>query len=401
MPIDIGAPMRHATMRERNLAVLLGVIAEHQPATRAQLAALTGFTKTTVSNLIAVLADAGLVHNGGMVHDGDRGRPGTGVLVDGAGAAGLGLEVTVDYLAACVLDLGRRVRYRHLVTADNRNRRPEEIAAALSLLAGKAIGSAQEQGLTVAGAVVAVPGLLDRSGMLRAPSFRWRDVPAATLLDRVLRELRLPTKLENEANLAALGELWFGAGRPLGDFLHVSGEIGIGAGIILNGRIFRGFHGFAGELGHIQVDPDGPQCACGACGCLELVAGREAMLRAVGLEPLTAWSGLDEQISALIELLEAGDRGAMEVVRRAGDALGRALTCIVKGLDPGAIVLGGTFSRLAAWILQPTEAALRAGALYEQTPTVVISPLGGDAVMLGAAGQVIEDIYADPAVLLR
>lgn len=393
--------MRHATMRERNLAVLLGVIAEHQPATRAQLAALTGFTKTTVSNLISVLADAGLVHNGGVVHGGDRGRPGTGVLVDGASAAGLGLEVTVDYLASYVLDMSRRVRHRDLVTTDNRNRRPEEIAAALSVLAEQAVVAAQEQGLTVAGAVVAVPGLVDRTGMLRAPSFRWRDVPTTALIGRRLRELRLPTKVENEANLAALGEMWLGAGRPLSDFVHVSGEIGIGAGIVLNGRIFRGFHGFAGELGHIQVDPDGPQCACGARGCLELIAGREAMLCAVGLKPLAAWSGLDDRMSALIKLLEAGDCGAISVVQRAGDALGRALTCIVKGLDPGAIVLGGIFSRLAPWILEPTEAALRAGALYEQTPTVVISPLGGDAVVLGAAGQVIEDIYADPAVLLR
>jgi predicted NBD/HSP70 family sugar kinase len=293
------------------------------------------------------------------------------------------------------------VRYRHQVTADNRGRRPEEIATAVSLLARQAVAAARDQGLTVVGAVVAVPGLLDQSGTLRAPSFRWRDVPAGALLDQDLHELRLPTEVENEANLAALAELWFGAGRPLGDFLHVSGEVGIGGGIILNGRIFRGSHGFAGELGHIQVDPEGPRCACGARGCLELVAGREAMLCAVGLEPLATWSDLDERISALIALLEAGDPGALEVVRRAGDALGRALTCVVKALDPGAIVLGGIFSRLAAWIAQPTEAALRAGALYGQVPAVAISPLGGDAVVLGAAGQVIEGVYADPAVLLR
>src|SRR4051794_34000303 len=169
MPTEMREPMRHALMRERNLAVLLGVIAAHQPVTRARLAALTGFTKTTVSNLIAVLADAGLVLDGDMLHEGDRGRPGIGVAVNGAGAAGLGLEVNVDYLAAAVLDLGRRVRYRHLVAADNRNREPGEIAAALARLARQAADSAQEQGLRVIGATIALPGLVNRAGVLRAP----------------------------------------------------------------------------------------------------------------------------------------------------------------------------------------------------------------------------------------
>ncbi|WP_257585107.1 MULTISPECIES: ROK family transcriptional regulator [unclassified Streptomyces] len=402
MPSEIREPIRHASMRERNLAVLLGVIAEHQPVTRARLAVLTGFTKTTVSNLIAVLAEAGLVHDGDMLHEGDRGRPGIGVSVNGAGAAGLGLEVNVDYLAAAVLDLGRRVRYRLLVAADNRNRKPGEIAAALARLARQAVDSANEQGLPVIGANVALPGLVDRAGMLRAPNFAWRDVPAADFTDLGLSGLKLPTGAENEANLAALGELWFGAGHAaLGDFVHVSGEIGIGAGVVLDGRVFQGAHGYAGELGHLQVDPAGEPCACGARGCLERVAGRDAILRAAGLGDSAAAVGPLEPLSALTTLLDAGDRDATEAVRRAGDALGRALTAVVKVLDPDSIVLGGIFSALAAWTTPSVEAALRAGGLYGQVPTVAVSSLGKNAAVLGAAGQVVEHVYADPALLLR
>lgn len=405
MPTEMREPMRHAAMRERNLAVLLSVIAAHQPVTRAKLAALTGFTKTTVSNLIAVLADAELVHDGGMLHEGDRGRPGIGVAVNGAGAAGLGLEVNVDYLAAGVLDLGRRVRYRHLAAADNRNREPGEISASLARLARQAADSAAEQGLRVIGATIALPGLVDRAGMLRAPNFPWRDVPAASFAELGLSGLKLPTGAENEANLAALGELWFGAGRAaLGDFVHVSGEIGIGAGVVLNGRVFQGAHGCAGELGHLQVDPDGEPCACGARGCLERVAGRDAILRAAGLGDSLAASasaGPLEPLSALTKLLDTGDRAATEAVRRAGDALGRALTAVVKVIDPDTIVLGGIFSALAPWTTPSVEAALRAGGLYGQVPAVAVSSLGENAAVLGAAGQVIEHIYADPALLLR
>jgi predicted NBD/HSP70 family sugar kinase len=405
MPLEIREPMRHAAMRERNLAVLLRVIAAQQPVTRARLATLTGFTKTTVSNLIAVLAEAGLVHDGDMLHEGDRGRPGIGVAVNGAGAAGLGLEVNVDYLAATVLDLGRRVRYRLLAAVDNRNRGPEEIAAALARLARQAADSAAEQGLPVIGATVALPGLIDRAGNFRAPNLSWRDVPAAAFTDLGLSGLKLPTRAENEANLAALGELWFGAGRAdLGDFVHVSGEIGVGAGVVLNGRVFQGAHGYAGELGHLQVDPAGEPCACGARGCLERVAGRDAILRAAGLGDSlagTAVAGPLEPLSALTTLLDAGDRAATEAVGRAGDALGRALTAVVKVLDPDTIVLGGIYSALAPWTTPSVEAALRAGGLYGQVPAVVVSSLGENAAVLGAGGQVIEQIYADPALLLR
>lgn len=395
--------MRHATMRERNLAVLLGVIAAHQPVTRARLAALTGFTKTTVSNLIAVLADAGLVLDGDVVHEGERGRPGIGVAVNGDGAAGLGLEVNADYLAACVLDFGWRVRYRHLVAADNRNRSPGEIADALSDLAARAVDSAREQGLSVTGAFAALPGFLDRAGILHAPNFGWRDVPADQLLDLGRPGLKLKTGADNEANLAALGELWFGAGRSLGDFLHVTGEIGIGAGIILGGKVFRGARGYAGELGHIQVAPDGPPCACGSRGCLERVAGQEAILREAGLGDLVAGSsaGPEESISALVGLLEAGDPAAIAAVEHAGRLLGGALVSAVKVLDPDAVVLGGIFSPLAPWAKPAVEEALRAGALYGVSPTVVVSPLAGDAAVLGAAGQVVERVHADPALLLR
>src|SRR4051794_30338300 len=133
------APVRHATMRGRNLAVVLEHVARHQPVTRARLAELTGFTKTTVSNLVGLLEGAGLVRDGAPVHEGERGRPGVGVSIAGDGAAGLGLEVNVDYLAACVLDLGKQVRYRHVVSADNRGRAPARVLAALSALAAEAV----------------------------------------------------------------------------------------------------------------------------------------------------------------------------------------------------------------------------------------------------------------------
>jgi predicted NBD/HSP70 family sugar kinase len=397
-------------MREHNLAVVLGQVVRHQPVTRAKLAELTGFTKTTVSNLVAVLAEGGLVRDGGLLREGDRGRPGIAVSVNGDGVAGLGLEVNVDYLAACVLDLGRRVRHRHLVAADNRGRSPERVIESLARLACRAIDSAADQGLTVAGAVVALPGVLDRGdGWLRtAPNLGWTDVPAGKLLAAGLPALRLPPDQDNEANLGALGELWFGAGQGLGDFVHVSGEVGIGAGIVVDGQVFRGAHGFAGELGHIVVEPDGPPCTCGGRGCLEQIAGQEALLRAAGLADrttpvmTTVAADPDGPMAALLEALRDGDRRAVMAAERAGRALGSALSAAVNLLDPDTIVLGGIFSPLAPWARPAAEQALSAATavIRGRTPAVVVSRLAGEAAVQGAAGLVIERVIADPARLL-
>ncbi|MFV2179413.1 ROK family protein [Actinomadura sp. LOL_016] len=385
-------PVRHATMRGRNLAVVLEHIARHQPVTRARLAELTGFTKTTVSNLVGILDDAGLVVDGAPVHEGERGRPGVAVSLRGDGAAGLGLEVGVGHLSACVLDLARRVRYRHVVAAADRGREPAAVLAALAGLADEAVAAAAGQGLTVAGAAVALPGLLDReSGVVRhAPNLGWTDVPVAGAL------AGLPAEYDNEANLAALGELWFGGGARLGDFVHVSGEIGVGAGIVVDGRVFRGAHGFAGELGHLVADPSGPSCPCGGRGCLEQIAGQDALLRAAGVP--TGDAPLDD----LAARLAAGDERALAAADRAGRALGGALAAAVNLLDPDTIVLGGVYPPLAPWIVPPLRAALAdgPGSLRRAVPPVEVSALADGAAVLGAAGLVIERLLADPAPLL-
>ncbi len=400
------APLRHATMRERNLAVVLGEIARRQPVSRARLADTTGFTKTTVSTLVATLGEAGLVKEVGPVRGGERGRPATAVSVNGDRVAGLGLEINVDYLAVCVLDLGRRIRHREVVAAANRGRDPRLVVGDLTRLAERALAVADGQGLSVAGVVVALPGALDRaSGRLRtAPNLGWSDVAAADLLAAGLTALPLPADFDNEANLAALGELWFGDGPELGAYVHVSGEIGIGAGIVVGGRVFRGAHGFAGELGHIVVDPSGPECACGGRGCLEQVAGQEAILRAAGIPDATATSPAspDGPLSALVTLLERGDERALAAVRRAGEALGRALATAVNLLDPDTIVLGGIFSALAPWARPSVETALTygSGVLRTSPPRVTVSRLGGDAAALGAASLVVERVLDDPGRLL-
>lgn len=374
--------VRHDSMRARNLEVVLGAVSRGGPLTRAALAELTGLTKSTVSKLVGDLVDAGLLAETGPARAGERGRPGVEVVLSGARVASLGLEINVDYLAVRVLDLTGGVRFAARRERDNRGSRPKKVLSELHALASDALAETHRLGLEVAGAVLAVSGPVGDGVLFSAPNLGWQDVRPADLL-----RLPIPVELDNEANLAALGELWYGDGER--DFLYVSGEVGIGAGLVVNGTLFAGARGLAGELGHVVVAPEGPACRCGGSGCLEMFAGQEALLTA----------GKASSVPGLLTALEAGDRVALGACESAGRALGVALTSAVNLLDLDRIVLGGVFTQLYPWLSGPVSEVLtaRLGGLRGAPPVLSASRLGGDAATLGAAGRVVHRVLADPA----
>lgn len=377
--------VRHEEMRARNLEVVLGAVSRGGPLTRAALAEVTGLTKSTVSKLVGDLVDAGLLAETGPARAGERGRPGVKVVLSGERVAALGLEINVDYLAARVLDLTGAVRCAARRERDNRGSRPKKVLGELQALATEVLAEAHRLGLEVAGAALAVSGPVGDGVVFSAPNLGWQDVRAADLL-----RLPVPVELDNEANLAALGELWYGDGER--DFLYVSGEVGIGAGLVVNGTLFSGATGLAGELGHVVVTPDGPACRCGGNGCLETYAGQEALLAA----------GNSSSLPALLAALGRGDRVARDACASAGRALGIALTSAVNLLDLDRIVLGGVFTQLYPWLSGPVSEVLttRLGGLRGAPPAMSASRLGGDAATLGAAGRVIHRVLADPAPFL-
>lgn len=377
-------------MRATNLALVLDAVATSGPLTRARVSEHTGLTKSSVSGLVGDLLAGGLVAEGAPA-TAERGRPATALTLAPEGAAGLGLELNVDYLAATVTDLTGAPRYHHVVRSDNRDRAVADVVADLAEVAATAARSTSAQGLPLAGACVAVPGLAADGVVVRAPNLGWRDVELSAPLTEALG---LEVTLENEANLAALGEMWFGghrvSGGELRDFVHVSGEIGIGGGIVVDGRLFHGAHAGAGELGHVVVAPDGPLCACGGHGCLERVAGQQEILSQAGVATL----------AELTEACAAGDLTALAAVADAGRHLGVALASVVTLLDPAAVVLGGAFATLASWLSASAGAALGRHVGSAVPPPLLVSGLGSDAAVRGAAGVVVRRVLADPAAYL-
>ncbi|WP_433502339.1 ROK family transcriptional regulator [Pseudonocardia halophobica] len=401
----VAPAMRHRSMRDHNLGVVLGEVARRGTVSRAGLAVATGLTKSTVSSLVGELVAARLLVAEGRTGEGERGRPGIGLALDGGHVAGLGCEIGARRLAVAVVDLRGRTRVRLEQVGTNR-RSPTAVFDELAALAAEAERRATAQELTLVGAGLAIPGLLDHSAaghgrcVVAAPNLGWRDVPLDPYLADLPPRTGLPVAVDNEANLAALGELRLGAGSGHPSFLVVTGEVGIGAGLVVGSGLYSGADGFAGELGHVVVAPGGAPCACGGRGCLETVAGLPALLRAAGLDP-------DGGLTPLLDALDlpAGDPAgdaARAAVDEGAAGLALALTAAVHLLAPGLIVLGGTLAALGPVLVPRLDAALAAqvGALRGTAPPVTTSALGPDAAVLGAALGVVDAVLADPVRIM-
>ncbi|MDN3025934.1 ROK family transcriptional regulator [Streptomyces sp. S.PB5] len=375
-------------MRRRNLARVMHTVSAEGPLSRAAVASRIGLTRAAVSTLVDELIRSGLLDELGPERPGRVGRPGSALAVSGHGPAGIGAEVGVDHLAVCAVDLRGQVRARAVRHGVNRGRSPEPVLAELTQLLDQVVAEAEGEGLWPAGLAVAVPGLVARDGrtVVRAPNLDWHDTDLGALLPSVF-----PLTVDNEANFGALAELWLGDATPY-DFLHVSAEIGIGAAVVVAGGLLRGTRGFAGELGHVPVEPEGPECVCGGRGCLEQYAGEEAVLRAAGLEPG------EDRVGLLAGRAAEGDEAVRRALSDAGTALGIALTGAVNLLDPEAVVLGGELSGLAPWLLPSLEAEL-ARRTAGPPCAVSVSRLGPEGPLLGAAHSVVRAVLDDPAAV--
>jgi predicted NBD/HSP70 family sugar kinase len=391
-------------VRRHNLGVVLRQVVERGPRSRATIALDTGLNKTTVSSLVSELMDLGLLMERGAEARSTAGRPGLVVDVAREGAVALGLEINVDYIGVQATDLAGGSRYRAIEAADNRLRDVEIVLDRLVDLASDALREVRAQGLRPIGATVALPGLVDvsRGALLAAPNLHWADVSVVDLLRERLDADNLPIGADNEANLAALAELWEGAAVGLSDFMYASGQVGVGGGIVLGGELFRGYRGFGGEFGHTTIEADGRPCACGSRGCLETRAGLEPLLSAAGLdgEQITT-TGSGKPVTELLKRARAGDETTLTALNDCGRWLGVALGSVVNLLSPQAIVLGGYFAPIEEWLRPPIEHELTTRVLggAVAVPPVLPSTLGPEAAVRGAAATQLRRVLADPTLV--
>lgn len=398
-PPDAAPSARQSSLRTSNLALLASrVFSSLEPVSRADIAAETGMTRSTASRLADELVAIGLVRELDPVASSGPGRPAVPLLPARGTFVALGLEVNVSRMAVRAVDLAGQVLAERIVVDDfSSSDAPAVLGRLADLLepiaAIGAVGSAR-----LVGAALALPGLVRDNTLLRAPNLGWSDIRPAEVLAPVLDRLGAGLVVENEADLAALTTARVRPGAPgeHRDFIYLSGENGVGAGIVRNSEVWLGANGFAGEIGHIQVDPKGPECGCGNRGCLERFAGRRAILNAAGLP---RGAGPEELLKAYEDDASPHHERARRAVDAAADALGIALGTAINILDIPAVVLGGHLAPLTGLLAPPLQKILNRRVLASRWSAPQILPAPDDETpgATGGAWSLLEGVIADPA----
>src|SRR6476661_266846 len=350
--------IRQANLREHNLGLVLRLIIDAPvPVSRADIAVATGLTRATVSSLADRLIVAALVSELPPVMSQKAGRPAVPLIAARGTLAAVGMEVNVDYLGVRVVDLSGTVLAQHVESANFRGSDPVEVMGRLSQLYCEVTDPLGAE-IRMAGSCLAIPGLVDkRIGPVRlAPNLGWRDVDVVGEFHSHPATGDVPIRLDNEATLGARAEA--DALRPGGgmSFLYLSGEVGIGGALVVDGTVFGGRHGWSGEIGHTVVDPTGPRCRCGALGCLEQYAGKDALMLAAAMD-------LELPVEALIDAAESGNDAALAALASGAAALGTALANAVNLVDVETVVLGGIYAPLAPFLIPGIHEVLQTRVL--------------------------------------
>jgi predicted NBD/HSP70 family sugar kinase len=394
--VDIG--QRSETVRRANLSAIVRELHARGPLSRSDLVAHSGLTRSAIRGLIGELAAAGLVSESRATRLGTPGRPSPVVRLDPDGAVVLALDLEVDSLAAAVVGLGGHVFELERVDRPRGHSSLDDTVADLVDLAA-VVRARRPIDDRLVGIGVGVVGVVRRADgfISMAPNLGWQNVALGRAVARAMGDVA-SVSVANEADLGALAEHRRGAARDQGHVIYLSGEIGVGGGLIVDGVPLTGAAGYAGEVGHMTVDPNGASCRCGSVGCWETEIGGGALLERAGLSRESGRAGIDTVLRNAAD----GSATALAALDHVGRWLGVGLASLVNVLDPRLIVLGGLFGRIHPFVITSLTRELDRRTLPASRALVRVVPamLGVDAPLLGAAELAFESLLSDPTTRL-
>lgn len=374
-----------SAIRSANRAAVVDVLRLRGQATRAELCQLTGLSRSTVSSLVGELTQRGLVAERATAVMSSSGRPPSVVMLDRSAGLGIGVDIGVRHLAVAVGDLSRTVHAERWWPEPTGHSAPDGIATVVSSVDTVLREAGAEREQLIGAAVSVAAPILAQNGSIAQP----RVLPGwagTRMADALCEALRIPVVVDNDATLGALGEFTWGSAAGARDLAYVKLASRVGAGLVVNGSLYHGADGLAGELGHVTVDPDGPLCWCGSQGCLELYAGGGAMLRMLAEHRCAV-----DDVPSLIEAALAGHPQVLDILDLSARHLGRGLAGLVNMVNPRHIVIGGELSGLADLLLDPVREELRRLSFVARARGVQVarSSLGERASLLGALALVL------------
>lgn len=380
-------------IRRQHLSDVLAVLHLSGPVSRSVLAGRLGVNRSTVASLVRELSARGFVRERRPEGRNTLGRPSPIVEPRPDGPVVLAVDIATDSLSVAVVGLAGKIRGLSRIERRHELCSPHETVQVVGGLARPLLDGLRN-GQAVLGVGVSIPGLVRvEDGLVRhAPNLEWRDVPLAAIVRETLR-LDRPVFVRNDADLAAYAEHQRGSGVGASEFICLWGEAGIGAGIIVRGQPLAGSAGYAGEVGHMLVNPAGEPCHCGSHGCWETEVGEDALLRQAGRH-----GGGGRELPELLAAVELGDPAATAAVEDVGHWLGVGIAGLTNIFNPTRVALGGLYARFFPYVRESIEKELDRYAMRapRQLVSVTAASLGRDSSLIGAAELAFAPFLEDP-----
>jgi predicted NBD/HSP70 family sugar kinase len=383
---------RSNTIRDINRQIILNYIRERGPISRADIAHETALQRSTVSLIVEDLGAEGLIEEVSGKSSG--GRPPLLLSLRTADAVAIGVDVGTARTLVATSDLAGRV------LQSERFDTPSDSKDLIANIVTNARELNEKNGNTIEGIGISLPGLVDSEGTkLYVPQFKWRDIP---LVEEVSAQIGLPVSLENDANAAALAELWFGRPeiREVRDFILVLVEEGVGTGIVFDGQVYRGEGGAAGEFGHMTIGSGAPvACASGSRECWEAFASERAALARYRSLLENRNGGANPTFGELMDLALSDNDAARTALKETAHYLGIGIANLIRGLAPEAVIVGGPIVR--AWpviseeIQNTVESTICRGL---PSTRIIASTLGPEPTLMGALSLVLASKFASVSV---
>jgi N-acetylglucosamine repressor len=395
-------------MKSLNRSLILNIIREKGPISRAEIAKITKLTPPTVSNLVKELLESKLVIESDL-GESQGGRKPTMLVINAKEFYIIGIDVGIETLKGVIADLNANIVTKKAVPI-SRPITNEGFIDLMKTCIRQLLDEGNIEYDKYLGIGIGMHGVVDvnTGTSLFAPNLQLRHIPLKVELEK---EFNMLVKVENDARAMALGESWFGNGNGADDIVCVNVGSGIGAGVIINGKLFHGEHFISGEVGHMTIDIDGPKCSCGNYGCLQTFASGPAIAERAKREILLGKESLIvEMVNGDLDMIDGkivydaalkGDALSIEILSEAGRYLGIGLTNIIHMLNPKKIIIGGGVANANGYVLESVKETIQKRCLTQSAKQteILLSKLGADATAIGAVTLILQELFSTQAHL--
>ncbi|MFB5662383.1 ROK family protein [Alteribacillus sp. HJP-4] len=375
-------------VKKINKSIVLNKIQTNSPISRAQISKVTGLNKATVSSLVSELIEEDFVDEiGAGLSSGGR-KPMMLFFNKGAGYS-IGVDLGVNYLLGVLTDLQGNIMEKTEISITDTD--TEVVFPMLKELIDELIKKAPASRYGIVGIGIGVPGMINNDGLiLFAPNLDWHGVQLKQYLED---QFHLPITIENEAKAGAHGEKIYGAGQNVSNLIYVSMGVGIGSGIIIEDKLYKGALGISGEIGHFSIESNGKKCRCGNKGCWELYSSEGALIEKTA--PLFS-AEQEVTLEFLIEQARSGNPHIINAFDQIGEYIGIGLANIINTFNPEQIIIGNRFADLEKWLRNPIQRVLQQRLLpyYHDSVDLTFSDHGIFSCALGSSAFSIEKFFA-------